>query len=176
MRRALVVLMLGVLGCGPALPTLDDERGDESSEAESSSEADSSSESTSESTSETTDETTTGETTTDEATTDETGGECPTHSHGMLEIDDSTDLDTLACLIEAQWVYIEGSFTDLSFLSTLEVVGGLQLRGTPQLVDFGGLTRSWRSSTSASSTPRAWSISPACPPTRASRTSESAAT
>lgn len=142
MRRAwaLVVVVAG-LGCGPAQPPGGDELGE--TDASSTSAAETSSSETSAAgtgSSETSAaETSSGETSSGETSSGETGvSECPTQL-GSITITDETDLSTLACLIEAEWVEVGGSFTDLAFLSTLERVDYLVIRDNPNLVDLSGL-------------------------------------
>jgi hypothetical protein len=141
MRRAwaLVVVVAG-LGCGPAQPPGGDELGESSdaSDASSSGEAGSSSSETSSGSSSSETETEASATETSEGTSETGVSECPTQV-GSITITDETDLDTLACLVEADWVEVSGSFADLAFLSTLERVDYLVIRNNPNLVDLGGL-------------------------------------
>jgi hypothetical protein len=140
MRRAPLLFALGLLGCGPPSASADDEI-NESASTDESGESESTESGESESTTETESTSTTESTTETDTESDTTTGEdlCPETILGMLEIDDETDLATLACLVEAQWIYIEGSFTDLSFLSKLEVTETLRLREMPALTGFAGL-------------------------------------
>ncbi len=142
MRRAwaLVVVVAG-LGCGPAQPPGGDELGETDASSTSPAETSSSETSAAETGSSETSaaETSSGETSSGETSSGETGvSECPTQL-GSITITDETDLSTLACLIEAEWVEVGGSFTDLAFLSTLERVDYLVIRDNPNLVDLSGL-------------------------------------
>lgn len=142
MRRAwaLVVVLAG-LGCGPAQPPGGDELGETDASSTSAAETSSSETSAAETGSSETSaaETSSGETGSSETSSGETGvSECPTQL-GSITITDETDLSTLACLVEAEWVEVGGSFTDLAFLSTLERVDFLIIRDNPNLVDLSGL-------------------------------------
>ncbi|NJK32084.1 MAG: hypothetical protein HC927_06515 [Deltaproteobacteria bacterium] len=134
--RCASLLAISLLGCGPSLPTLDDEVGDASSEG-------SDGEPGTEGETSETSSSSTGEPTTDTDTTDETetsADECPTSLHGgKVIITDESDLAYFACLEDAYWIEISASVTDLSFLSELEVSDHLRLRGTPNLVSLAGL-------------------------------------
>lgn len=155
MRRSAAVFALLGLACGPRLPGVEDGAGDDEagdvgtgdtggSSSEGSETVGTETVGTETDSAETvgteTESAETGTTDTDSTGSTDTGDPgCPTEIWGTLEIDDATDLEMLACLERAEWVYVEGSFADLSALSTLREVESIHLQHMPNLVDLSGL-------------------------------------